>query len=119
MPDPSGLVHQVRMAILSRYTGDCEWVDDKTMLRVDGDPANQGLTPVAIKQRLQTWVSGGGAISCKHEDRANWKDKREFVYWVVIQEPGFPRGLFVELELLDPDPTDPRVVIVNAHPASI
>ncbi len=118
MPDPSGVVHLVRAAILSRYTGDCEWVDDRTMIRVGNDPANQGLSPVAIKQMLQGWVAGGGTIACKPEDREHWKNKREFVYWAVIQAPGFPRGLFVELELLDPDPVDPRVVILNAHPAS-
>lgn len=116
--DPSGVVHLVRAAILSKYTGDCEWVDERTAQRIRRDPANRNLPPEAIKQLLQDWVRANNPIYCKVEDRENWKNKRDFVYWVVIDHPSFDRGLFVELELADPDPNDPRVVILNAHPAS-
>jgi hypothetical protein len=101
--------------VLSRYTGDCEWVDDKTMVRVGANPDNQSLSPAAVKRILQDHVRGGGFIYCKHETRENWKDSRNFVYWAVIPVAGFDSALYVEMELFD---SDPRVHLLNAHPAS-
>src|SRR5260221_10460813 len=116
--DPSGAVHLVRAAILSKYTGDCDWVDERTEMRVRHDPANQGLRPNEILHLLKAWVASSNPIFCKREVRDLWKDKRDFVYWVVIDHPEFLNGFFVELELVDPDPSDPRVLILSAHPAS-
>ena len=118
MADPSGKVHLVRMAIVSNYTGDAEWVDTKTELRVGRDPANRNLTPPAIMELARNHVAAGGDIFCKAETGI-WKNKRDFVYWVVIPVPGFPKGLFVEYELYDDDPNDPRVWLLNAHPSAL
>ena len=116
--DPSGVVHLVRAAVLSKYTGDCDWVDERTEMRVRHDPANLGLRPNAIRQLLHDWVAANNPIFCKKEGRELWKDKRDYVYWVVVDHPHFPKGLFIELELADSDPSDPRVLILNVHPAS-
>ncbi len=107
-------VDLVLKAILSRFTGDFEWIDDKTALRVSSE--NYGLTPAAIKRLCQEWVKDGGEIKAKIEDREVWRDKRDHWYWVVIEGiEGFPTGFFVEMELTDSDEDDPRVVMVNAH----
>lgn len=109
----------VRKAILSSCTGDCEWVDDKTALRVGFDSSNAGLTAPEIKELTKAWVAGGGAIFGKQEDRVNWRHKRDFVYWIVIEGiDEFPKGFFVEIELTDDDPDDPMVSLLNAHPSS-
>jgi hypothetical protein len=109
----------VRKAVLSRFTGDFEWLDDRTAIRVASDPANKGFTPAEIKKLTQEWVEGGGTIRAKKEDRENWRDKRDHWYWVVIEGiEGFPTGLFVEMELIDADEDDPRGCLVNAHPSS-
>lgn len=116
MSESSGKIELVRKAILSRRTGDCEWVDDKTALRVGSDQSNQGLTPVAIKLLLQEWIAQGGDLRCTAEHRENWRDKRDFYYWTVMEVPGFRRGLFVDMELTDDDVDDPIVYLLNAHP---
>jgi hypothetical protein len=33
----------------------------------------------------------------------------------IISVPGLPRGLFIEVKLLDDDPEEPCVQIVSAH----
>ena len=117
MSEPS--VDLVRKAILSTCTGDFEWIDDKVALRVSGDAANQGLTPPEIKRLAQEWVRMGEKIFVKAEDRELWREKRDYVYWIVIRGiEEIPAGLFVEIELSDDDADDPIASIVNAHPSS-
>jgi hypothetical protein len=111
------LVELVRKALCSGLSNCVEWVDDKAANRVRSDPANRGMTPEGIKAELIRFVLEGGRIDPRKEDRDGWIDRREYWYRVVIRPlDGFPRALFVELELIDDDPEFPMVVIVNAHP---
>jgi hypothetical protein len=112
-------IELVRKAMLSNCTGDFEWINDKVALRVAGNRDNKGLTPRAIKELAQDWVRRGGTIFAKTEDREEWRDKRDCVYWIVIEDiDEIPAGLFVEMELTDDDPKDPIASMVNAHPSS-
>jgi hypothetical protein len=95
-----------------------EWINDKTANRIRSDPANQGLRPGEIIRLLREFVraSGPSCVEQKSEERELWKDRRDYWYRVVIPVPGFPNGLFIEMELLDDDPDVPVVVLLNAHP---
>jgi hypothetical protein len=109
----------VKKAILSRFTGDFGWFDDRAFQLVASNPANKGLTPAEIRLLTQAWVKRGGKIKGEKEDREIWRDRRDYWYWVVIQGiDEFPTGLFVEMELNDADEQDPMVCLVNAHPSS-
>ncbi len=48
------------------------------------------------------------------ETRTEYR-QHDFYYKVIIPVEEFPRGLFVELILVDADPEVPTVQIVNAH----
>jgi hypothetical protein len=114
MSDPAELA-LVRAAICSGVTGCCEWLD-KEAERVRGDPDLQGLTPEYIKQRLCHFVAKeAGQVEQVPETRPN-RSYRDYYYKVIIPEPGFKHGLFVEMELTDDDPDVPSVTILNAHP---
>ena len=103
----------------SSCTNDCEWVDDKTALRVGTDRRNQGLTAPEIREIARAWVQGGGAVYSKVEDRPNWTHRREFVYWIVVDGiDEFPHGFFIEIELTGEDEDCPYVSLLNAHPSS-
>lgn len=117
MPEPHPKVDLVRKAILSRYRGDFEWINDKELLRASGDSRNRGFTGPEIRELTRAWVLGGGAIYCEPETRESYRDKRSFWYYLVIEGiDEFPKGEFVEMELIDEDREDPVVRIVNAHP---
>jgi hypothetical protein len=86
---------------------------------VQSCPGNRGLTPPQILELTQWWVRGGGVVECNREDRENWRGEWDYYYWTVIDGiEDIPSGLFVEMRLLDPDPNDPVVILVNAHPAT-
>ncbi|MBI1913529.1 MAG: hypothetical protein HYS12_02055 [Planctomycetes bacterium] len=108
----------VRQAALSRCTGDFEWIDDRVALRVASARENQGFTAPEIRELAQTWIRGGGEIHCAEENRPNWRNRRDYYYWIIIEgiDEFHPRGLFVEMELTDADETDPLVSLLNAHP---
>jgi len=107
----------VRQAALSRYTGDLEWINAREALRVASDPRNCGFTAPEIRELAQAWIRGGGEILCTEEDRSNWRHRRDYYYWIIIEGiDDFPRGLFVEMELTEADETDPIVSLLNAHP---
>ncbi len=106
-------------AAVSHYGGDFEWINDRTQLRVGSDPRNQGFSAVLIRTLAKAWVAGGGEVQCTEEQRENWRDLRDYYYWMVIEGiDEFPRGLFVEMVLTDDDEEDPVVHLVNAHPSS-
>jgi hypothetical protein len=114
--DVQARVALVRKAISLAHVGGCfEWLDDKVQIRVGNDPANHGLTPTEIRVLARGWViDQGGVIREKRERRTEWMDRREYFYYVV-PVAGFLRGLFVEMELEDPDPDCPVVFLVNSH----
>ncbi len=108
----------VQKALTSGLSNCVEWVNDRAAMRVRNDPANQGLTPEGIKQLLIDYAAGGGKIEQRVEEREGWRDQQRYWYKAVIPADGFPRGLFVEIILLDDDPDVPVVALVNAHPQS-
>ncbi|MCI0380212.1 MAG: hypothetical protein L0215_21720 [Gemmataceae bacterium] len=101
-------------AIKSGVTGCFEW-DDKAAERVRGDIDLQGLTPEGIKTLVRAFVASGGEVKQVKETRPQYSH-RDFYFKIVFSEPGFKHGVFVEMELTDPDPELPSVTIFNAHP---
>jgi hypothetical protein len=106
----------VRLAASSGLSNCFDWIDSEVALRVSGDPANQGFTAITIRQLAQAWIVGGGEIREWVENRENWIHRREFWYSITVNIDGFPRGEFVEMELVDNDPEFPVVALLNAHP---
>ena len=60
------------------------------------------------------FVHGGGLVAQYKETRQNHPDFRSY-YKITLTVAGFPRGVFVELRLIDEDPDNPAVLIVGAH----
>src|SRR4051794_40129372 len=103
----------VEKAIRSKLGGCCEW-HAKSASRGRSETNLQGLTPEHIRKRRIEFVEEGGSVSQVPERRPEYQH-REFYYKVIVTEPGFKRGIFVELELTDDDPDVPAVTILNAH----
>jgi hypothetical protein len=95
-----------------------EWVDDRAAARVRNNPANQGLQPQEIKRLVIEHALGGCPIHQVPERREQWASRRDYYYEAVVAVEGFPGGLYVEMELSDPDPDLPEVSLLNAHPPS-
>lgn len=117
--DPA--THQLVVQALTCTLSNCvEWINDKEASRVQSDPTNQGLSPEEIKELVRAYVRlrGPSCVEQLREDRENWRHIREYWYRVIVPIKGFPRGLFVELELIDEDPEVPVVVLLNAHPST-
>ena len=107
----------VRKAAGSKFESDFDWIDDKTAIRVTGDPRNRGLTATEIKECAREWILDGGKIKCVPEERQLYKERRHYRYDIVIENiAGFPRGFYVEMELCNTDEKDPAVNLLNAHP---
>ena len=86
-----------------------------------GDDRNRGLTAPEIREYARDWIREGGHISCVRETREGYRDRRHFHYDIVVQNlDGFElkRGLYVEMELREPDENMPAVSLLNAHPPS-
>lgn len=102
------------VALGRRFRGYCEW-EEAAARRVRERPPLQGLTPEGIKSLLCDFVVvEGGELSQVLENREDRQDYR-FYYKAIIPVAGLGRGLFVEMRLIDDDPNDPAVSIVNAH----
>jgi hypothetical protein len=65
---------------------------------------------------MVTFRQGGRQIKQVVEDRPDFKGQYDFYYKVILLLDDFPRGLFVEMVLVDEDPDCPCVALVNAHP---
>ncbi|MGC8639831.1 MAG: hypothetical protein ACP5XB_08160 [Isosphaeraceae bacterium] len=92
--------------------GFVEWDGDQEMIAARADLG--GLTPKAIRRMTIDFVRDGGRIDQRVEERENHLDFA-FYYRVIVPAEGFPRGIFVELRLVDDDPGAPVVHIVSAH----
>src|SRR5438874_10922045 len=100
----------VRKAAGSGFTPDFDWLNDKEALRVTEDERNRGLTAAEIRELARDWILAGGEITCVPEAREGYKDRRHFHYDVIIGNLAeFPRGLYVEMELTNPDENEPAV----------
>lgn len=97
-----------------KFGGYCEW-ERRAAIRIRSTAELKGLLPAGIKTLLCDYVARmPGSVSQVVEKRAEYSDRRHY-FKVVIPVPEFSGGLFVELILTDDDPTDPTVLIVNAH----
>ena len=78
----------------------------------------RGLTAAEIRELAKEFIRQGGKIKCAPENRADYKDRRYFHYDIIIKDfpDDFPYGLYVEMELFDPNEDEPVVNILNAHP---
>jgi len=113
MPGPPE-IELVRRAIVSHTTGDCEW-QEKAARRVRSDPDLQGLTPEGIKALLHDYVASEGPAVIDQRTETREEHDQPFWYRVIVPVPQFKHGLFIEIILVDDDPDDPAVRIVNAH----
>jgi hypothetical protein len=101
-------------ALTSWVTGCVEW-EPREAERVRNDQYLMGLTPEGIQQDLIDFVLKGGKVRQVKEKRLE-RSHRHYYYKVIVPYPElFRKGLFVELELFDPDPALPVVLLVNAH----
>ncbi len=106
----------VRKALTCGLSNCVEWINVKEAHRVRSNPANQGLTPEGVKRRLLDFVrKNPDAVEQRREQRRD-DYPRDFWYRVKVPIEGFPRGLFVEIVLMDEDPDVPYVGLVSAHP---
>jgi hypothetical protein len=115
---PSHQLHLVHLAIRSGIYGHIQWQDAATR-RVRGDKDMAGYTPEAIRALLRAFVLQGNTLTARQDTRpeylAEHPDDPSW-YRAVLPAPPLPKGMFVELRLIDNDPAEPWVEIVNAHP---
>ncbi len=106
----------VKKAILlgKTVTGCFEWHERATD-RVRHDPELRGFTTTAIRRLALEFFVAGGTIQQIKEQRPEYNDF-EYYYKLIIPNPEFPNGLFVEMRLFDSDEDCPTVLLVNAHP---
>ncbi len=105
----------VRKALRSGLSNCIEWIDEKAYLRAKQELGAKGLSPKRIIQLLVQFAREGGQIDQRVETREEWRQRRDYWYRVVIPLEGFPRGLFIEIELRDDDSDVPMVSVVNVH----
>src|ERR1043166_3306451 len=114
MSNPAEL-ELVRKAIASGVVGCVEW-DAKVIYRLAPDLAKHGLTLADVRKELIEHIRNGGELLQVKEVRTLWKDRRDYWYKAIVPMPKlFKKGLFVEMELNDPDPELPEVRLLNAH----
>src|SRR5208282_1897846 len=112
--DDSAELELVLKAITCRITGCLEWHPDEVE-RVRRDPSLTTLTPEGIQSELIRYVVNGGLVRQVREKRSQYSH-RKYYYKATVPFPDvFQKGLFVEMELHDPDPDVPVVLLVNAH----
>lgn len=116
---PSCREDLVRKAAASDFWYDFDWINDKEALRVTRDSRNQGLTASEIKDLARDWINQGGHIACVPETREGYRDRRHFHYDITVTNiSGFPRGLYVYMEIGSANEQTPSVNLLNAHPSS-
>jgi hypothetical protein len=110
----------IRAAAASSLSNCFDWLNSDVELAVARRPDLRGLTPPKIKRLAREWITNhNGPIRERREDRTIWMDRREYWYFIIVPVASvdeFPRGLFVEMELTEPDPDCPVVSLLNAHP---
>jgi hypothetical protein len=105
----------VRKALALGLGGCVEW-NAKVIDRVAADLARHGLTLLDVRQVVIEYARNGGDVIQIKEVRTLWEARREYWYKAIVPMPElFKKGLFVETELIDPDPELPEVGLLNAH----
>jgi hypothetical protein len=100
----------------SHFRSAFDWINDKQANLATNCPGNRGLTAKEIREIAEEWILSGKPITCTPERRELYIARRYFHYDIVIDLPDFPRGLYVEMELTDPN--GPTVSLLSAHPPS-
>ncbi len=109
----------VHLAIRSGLMGHIQWKPAAECLAND-DPELHGIGISAhhIRLMLHDFVLNGNSLVHRVETRAEFvAENPDAPYWyrAVIPVAGLPRGLFIELRLVDDDPQEPWVELVSAH----
>ena len=116
---PTCRIDLVRKAAASTFGGDFTWINEKEAMLAVSRADNRGLTDLQIRDLARKWICAGNTIKCVPENRERWKHRRHFHYDIIIGNlADLPRGLFVEMELTNPDEDEPEVHILSAHPPS-
>jgi hypothetical protein len=107
------LVHK---AVCAGVLGNIEW-SDSALRRFSDDPQLDGFKASGVRKVLRDFVNAGGALTAREEVREEYKDPdHPFWYRAIIPVAEFPKGLFVELKLIDhEEEEEPFVQIVNLH----
>jgi hypothetical protein len=113
--DPAELA-LVTLALTCRVRGCCEW-DEKAARVFRGQFPLPDLTLDEVRETLIEQVTNGKEVIQVTETRENWSHY-PFYYKVILDIEDLPRGLFVELRLIDDDPDVPTVHIVSVHKQS-
>lgn len=118
MPDPtdSTELELVRRAILfgRTFAGYLEW-QRRTLLRIREQPPYANFTADDLKQRLCEYVEQSPSCLVQVAEKRSEYQDRQFYYKVIVPVEELSAGLFVEMILVDRDPDDPVVWIVNMH----
>lgn len=108
------LVHK---AIRSGILGHIQWKDSAERL-MRADPQMKGFTPTGVRAMLRQFVLEGNTLDARLETRQEFLEERpDDPYWyrALIPVPGMPRGLFLELILVDNDADEPWIEIVSVY----
>jgi hypothetical protein len=108
----------IRKAAESTFRPDFDWINDSEASRVSDDPSNRGFTAIEIRDLAQDFVRDGGNVICTPEKRESYRERRHFHYDIIVNcaPDDFPYGLYVDMELCNPDEDEPAVNLLNAHP---
>jgi hypothetical protein len=114
MSNPEELAMVVK-AIKSGLGGCVEW-HEREVDRIEVEMLRHGLTLPVIRKSLVQHVRNGGEVFQVKEERERRKDRRDYYYKTFVPMPDlFPKGLFVEMEIVNTDPEFPEIRILNAH----
>jgi len=115
MMTPEEEMELVLHAIRETASGYLIW-ERREENRVRRELTPQNITSEAVRFLLQDFVRSGNPIEARKEERPHWMDRRERWYCAIIPIDKLANGLFVEFWLMNDEPDNPIVEIVNAHP---
>lgn len=108
------LVHK---AITAGMYGNIEF-KESAYRQLRDDSEMQGFTPQGIRALLRDHVRAGNVLDIRSETRTEkLAEDPDDPYWyrAVLPVPAFPKGLFLEIKLIDADEVEPFVQIVSVH----
>ncbi|MCI0682892.1 MAG: hypothetical protein L0Y71_12385 [Gemmataceae bacterium] len=104
----------VHFAIRAPTFGSIEW-QPQAEERARKDPYLGDLTIAGIRALLRQFVLDGNSLEARIETRAEYREDHEYWYRARIPISGYRDPLFIEILLIDDDPHEPFVRIVNVH----
>ena len=118
MPNPPRL-DLVHKAICAGMLGNIEW-EPEVLNRMLDNPAMKGFTALGVRLLLRKFVlNQGGSLDVRtQKSEQHLQERPEHPYWyrAIIPVPQFPKGLFVETILIDPEEEEePFIQIVSVH----